>query len=90
MARDGLEDPAACAARVVADEVLSIVQAVEARTSAIDADARERARHVQRAARASAGRARARLEAMTRDLGSLASELDEAAKARTSRSAHGG
>jgi hypothetical protein len=87
---DGLDDPVACAARVMADEVLSIFHAVDARTSAIDADARENAQQVRRAARASAEPARAKLEAITRDLEALATELDEAVEARSGRSGHVG
>jgi hypothetical protein len=82
---DGLEDPVACAARVIADEVRSIFRAVDAKTSAIDADARERAQQVRRSASASAEPARARLEAISRDLESLARDLDGAAKARAAR-----
>jgi hypothetical protein len=82
---DGLlegEDPAACAAEVVAEEVLSILQAVDARTSEMDATARREADEIRRAADLAAADAVARYAATVRELDALATELDERAATR--------
>jgi len=84
------EDPAAYAARVIADEALSIFLAVEARTSEIDAGARQVADEIRRRADEATAPALARLEAMSRDLEELATELDGAANERAARRGHGG
>ena len=89
--RDGVtdEDPAGCAARVVGEEVLSILQAVEARTSEIDATARGEADEIRRRADRADARAAARLDAIARELDALANDLDHAAGRRGARRAHG-
>jgi hypothetical protein len=84
------EDPAAYAARVIADEALSIFLAVEARTSEIHAGARQWADETRRRADEATAPALARLEAMSRDLEALATELDGAANERAARREHGG
>jgi hypothetical protein len=81
---DGLlegEDPAGSAAQVVAEEVLSILQAVDARTSEIDAAARREADEIRRAADLAGTDAVARFEAIVRELDALAIDLrDHAAR----------
>jgi hypothetical protein len=82
---DGLleeEDPAGSAARVVAEEVLSILQAVDARTSEIDAEARREADEIRRAADLAGADAVARFAAIARELDALATELEERAARR--------
>jgi hypothetical protein len=83
------EDPAACAARAVGEEVLSILQAVEAKTSEIDAGARREADEIRRSADRAGARAAARLRAIARELDALAKDLDHAAGARGARRGHG-
>jgi hypothetical protein len=75
-------DPADSAARVVAEEVLSILQAVEARTSEIDAGARREAEAIRRAADLAGADAIGRFAAITRELDALAAELTERAARR--------
>lgn len=82
-------DPAACAARVVGEEVLSILQAVEAKTSEIDARARREADEIRRSADRAGARAAARLRAIARELDALAKDLDHAAGSRGARRGHG-
>lgn len=90
--RDGVvtdEDPAGCAARVVGEEVLSILQAVEARTSEIDATARREADEIRRGADRAGARAVARLRVIARELDALANDLDDAAGRRGARRGDG-
>jgi hypothetical protein len=90
--RDGVvtvEDPAACAERVVGDEVMSILQAVEARTSEIDATARREADEIRRGADRAGARAVARLRAIARELDALADDLDHAARDPGARDGRG-
>jgi hypothetical protein len=77
---NGLNDPVACAGRLITDEVVSILQAVDAQTAAMQAAARERASRIRNREPAAAGLAR--LKAIVRDLDTLAAELE----ARTARS----
>jgi hypothetical protein len=89
---DGLvahEDPAGCAARVVAEEVLSILQAVAARRSEIDATARREADEIRQAADMAGAHAVARFAAITRELDALATELEDGAEERAARRGHG-
>jgi hypothetical protein len=82
---DGLikhADPAGSAARVVAEEVLSILQAVEAKRSEIDATARRDANEIRRAADQAGADAVARFAAITRQLDVLATDLEERAARR--------
>jgi hypothetical protein len=79
------EDPAASAARVIADEVLSIFEAVRARTMAISADAR---REAEERGGSATGRALAKLEAISNDVQALARELGDVAAERAARSGH--
>jgi hypothetical protein len=82
-------DPASDAARVIAEEALSIFRAVDAATSQIDAEARRRADLIRRAGDESTSSALARLNAMSRDFDALANELDERARERAMRRGHG-
>jgi hypothetical protein len=75
-------DPAGSAAHVVAEEVLSILQAVEARTSEIDATARRDAEAIRRAADRAGAHAVSRFAAITRELDALAAELEDRAARR--------
>lgn len=83
-------DPASDAARVIADEALSIFLAVDATTSQIDADARRRADEIRSATDEATAPALARLAAMSRNLEALATELDDGARERAARRRHGG
>jgi hypothetical protein len=85
-----LDDAASLAAQVITEQALSIFQAVEARTSEIDAHARRRAEEIVRQADAAATPAIARLEALSRDLEALSTELDRTAEQRAARRARGG
>jgi hypothetical protein len=82
-------DPVSDAARVIADEALSIFLAVDAATSEIDAEARRRAETIRRASDERTAPALARLEAMSRDFDALAEELDERVRERAARQGHG-
>ena len=84
------EDPAAYAARMIADEALSIFQAVEARTCEIDVGARQWAEEIRGRANEATAPALARFDAMSRDLEELATELDGAVNERAARRGHGG
>lgn len=70
-------DPAGTAARLVAEEVVSILQAVEARTAQIEAMARREAEAIRRAAARAGEDAAARFGAITRELDALMEELGE-------------
>jgi hypothetical protein len=83
-------DPASDAARVIAEEALSIFHAVDAATSKIDADARRRADLIRRASDERTAPALARLNEMSRSIDALANELDERARERAARQEHGG
>jgi hypothetical protein len=83
------EDPAGFAARVIAEQALSIFQAVEARTLEIKERARRQADEIVREANAVATPALARLEALSRDLGTLSIDLDHAAEERAARRVRG-
>jgi hypothetical protein len=76
------ENPAGSAARVIEEEVLSILQAVEARTSDMDAAARREAEEIRRAVDLAGARAVARFAAITRELDALATDLDDRAARR--------
>ena len=82
-------NPASDAARVIADEALSIFRAVDAVTSQIDADARRRASLVRRASEETTASALAHLNAMSHDFDALANELDGRARQRAVRREHG-
>jgi hypothetical protein len=88
--RDGvITDPAGCAARVVGEEVLSILQAVEARTSEIDATARREAYDIRRRADRAGAHAVERFIAIARELDALAKDLEDAARDREARRGDG-
>jgi hypothetical protein len=74
---DDPQDPAGCAGRVVAEEVLSILQAVDARRSEIDEARREADDN-----RLAVAHARASLAAMARELEALATELERTSEQR--------
>lgn len=76
------EDPAGSAARVVAEEVLSILRAVEARTSEIGVSSRRDAEAIRRAADQAGADAVGRFAAITRELDALARDLAERAARR--------
>jgi len=73
------EDPAAFAGALVAEEALSILRAVEARTSALDAAARAEADEIRRASVDATAPALALLRAMARELDGLVTDLQGAA-----------
>jgi hypothetical protein len=75
-------DPARSAARVVTEEVLSILQAVEARTSEIHAGACREAEAIRRAADRAGADAVGRFAAITRELDALEADLAERAARR--------
>jgi hypothetical protein len=69
-------DPATSAASVIADQALSIFQAVDAKTAEIDASARRDADEIRQKATAAADLARERLGGMLRELDDISSALD--------------
>jgi hypothetical protein len=78
-------DPAHDAARVITEEAMSILLAVEARAAELDADARREAEEIRREADQATAPALVRLRAMARDLEALATDLDDAVRARAER-----
>jgi hypothetical protein len=77
------DDPATSAASVIADQALSIFQAVDAKTAEIDARARHDADEIRQKAAVVSDPSRARLDRMLRDLDAIATALDHVAEDRT-------
>jgi hypothetical protein len=71
------QDPAACAARVIAVEALSIFEAAEARALEIEARGRRHADDLMDDADEGVARALAHLDSIRRDLEALAAYLDD-------------
>jgi hypothetical protein len=72
----GPDDPAASAASMIADQALSIFEAVEAKASDIDARAQRAAEEIRREAIAVADPAAERLDAISRELDAISGALD--------------
>jgi hypothetical protein len=83
------DDPATSAASVIADQALSIFQAVDARTAEIDARARRDADEIRQKSTAVSDPARERLDGMLRELDALSTALERVAQSR-SGGAHDG
>ena len=78
-------DPAHDAARVITEEAMSILLAMEARAAELDADARREADEIRHEADEATAPALVRLRAMARDLEALTADLDDTARARADR-----
>jgi hypothetical protein len=76
------QDPATSAASMIADQALSIFQAVEAQASEIDARAHLDADEIRRSTLAVADPARAHLDAISRGLDAIATALERVATER--------
>jgi len=83
------EDPAACAARVIAEQALSIFEAAEARGSELEARARKEAEDVVGRAEGASVRTLAGLEAISRQLDALSAELAGRIEDRATTLGHG-
>jgi hypothetical protein len=82
-------DPADEAARLIAEEALSILLAVDTRAAEIGADARRRAAEIRRRADRAAEPALACLRAIALELEAVVAGLDDAASERTGRRGRG-
>jgi hypothetical protein len=71
------EDPAACAARVIAEQALSIFKAAEATASEIQARGRRQAEQLAGGADEAAAIALTRLQAISLELDDLAADVDQ-------------
>jgi hypothetical protein len=71
------EDPAACAARVIAEQALSIFKAAEATASEIQERGRRQAEQLAGGADEAAAIALTRLHAISRQLDDLAADVDQ-------------
>jgi 3-methyladenine DNA glycosylase/8-oxoguanine DNA glycosylase len=80
------EDPAGCAARVVAEQALSIFKAAEATASEIEARGGQQAEELAGAADEAVAVALSRLHAISRQLDALAADVDQ----RNEELRHGG
>jgi len=76
-------DPAASAAHVIADQALSIFEAVEAQTSEIDARAHRDADQIRQSALAVADPGRARLNLISQSLDAISTALERVAADHT-------
>jgi hypothetical protein len=78
----GTDDPAASAAHMIADQALSIFEAVEAKATEIDTRAHRDAEEIRREAMAVVDPASARLDAITRQLDTVSTDLERLASER--------
>jgi hypothetical protein len=78
----GEDDPVASAASMIADQALSIFEAVEAKASEIDARAQCEADEIRREAMAVAAPAAERLDGITRELDAISTALERVSSER--------